>query len=305
MNFRLLLKCLALFFVFLLLLAPIGQIRDLIHERQETRNGVVADIARGAGYAQTITGPILLVPYTKKIRVTVEATQNSPARIEEREVQGELAFAPNTFELSSSIDLSERQRGIYKARIYKADNVLSGEFVVPPSFGITEHLPDYTFGAPSLALGISDVRGIANGLALEVSGTPRALEPGTKSRLVTSGVHARLDLKSAANEQKLPFTIRLGLQGTGEYQVVPIGRESKVRMRSNWPHPSFVGEFLPVEREIENSGFTASWQTSFFATNLDDALLRCHQSPEDGCQDFHTRKFGVSFVDPVDPISQE
>jgi inner membrane protein len=300
MNFRLALKCLALLLVFLLLLAPIGQIRDLIHERQETRNQVVLDIARGAGYAQTLTGPLLFVPYTKKVRVTVEAQTNQPARIEEREVSGELAFLPNSFELSANIDLSERQRGIYKARIYKADNALSGEFVLPPHFGITEHLADYTFGIPRLAVGISDVRGVANGLALEVNGQAVPLEPGTKSAVVSAGVHALLKLSASPASQTLPFSLRVGLQGTGDYQVVPVGRESKVHVRSNWPHPSFVGEFLPVEREIRANGFSASWQTSFFATNLDDAMNRCHASPESGCQDFQSRKFGISFVDPVD-----
>lgn len=300
MNVRLALKCLSLLFVFLLLLAPIGQIRDLIRERQATRDGVVLDIARGAGYAQTLTGPLLFVPYTKKVRAAIDAQGDQPARIEERQVAGELAFLPNTFELSADIALNERQRGIYKARIYQSDNSLSGEFIIPPHFGITEHLSDYTFAAARLVVGIADVRGIANGLTLQVGGQVVPLEPGTKSAVVTAGVHAMLSLPSSAMNERLPFALRLGLKGTGDYLVVPVGRESKVRVRSNWPHPSFVGEFLPVEREVGAKGFNASWQTSLFATNLDDAMTRCQGAPESACQDFHSRKFGISFVDPVD-----
>lgn len=300
MNFRLALKCLALLFVFLLLLAPISQIRELIRERQTTRDSVVLDIARGAGYAQTVTGPLLFVPYTKKVRTTIDAQGDQPARVEERLVAGQLAFLPDTFELTASVDLRERQRGIYKARVYQADNALSGAFVLPPHFGITEQLDDYTFGLPILVVGISDVRGIQNGLALQIGGQAVPLEPGTKNAVVGAGVHAPLRLGASAVSQTLPFSLRIGLQGTGDYQVIPVGRESKVRVRSNWPHPSFVGEFLPIDREVGPEGFRANWQTSFFATNLDDALRRCHESPDSGCQDFHSRKLGISFVDPVD-----
>jgi inner membrane protein len=301
-NFRLVLKLLALFFIFLLLLAPVSQIRDLVRERQQTRDGVVTEMARGAGYAQTITGPLLLVPYTKKVRTTVEATKDVPRHIEESIVEGELAFLPDTFTLSSELTLSERERGIYRARVYHAKNKLVGEFRIPPHFGIRENLPDYTFGASTLAVGISDIRGIANGLDLVWNGTSFPVSPGTKTALVSSGVHAALTLPNAQNETSLPFSLQLQLQGTGDFQVVPVGRDSRVEIKSNWPHPSFVGEFLPRGRSISNQGFTAQWQTSFFATNLEEALARCHGSSGDAanCNDFHSRRFGVNFIDPVD-----
>jgi len=74
-------------------------------------------------------------------------------------------------------------------------------------------------------------------------------------------------------------------------------------LASDWPHPSFVGQFLPREREITRNGFSADWRTSFFATNLEEALLRCPAQADpahEDCRDFGSRHFGVSFVDPVD-----
>ncbi|MCO2314175.1 cell envelope integrity protein CreD, partial [Pseudomonas aeruginosa] len=65
-----------------------------------------------------------------------------------------------------------------------------------------------------------------------------------------------------------------------------------------WPHPSFGGEFLPSEREITAQGFTARWQTSFFATNMEEALRSCVE--EQRCDGFQARAFGVGLVDPVD-----
>jgi inner membrane protein len=80
---------------------------------------------------------------------------------------------------------------------------------------------------------------------------------------------------------------------------VPVGRESRVHLTSDWPHPSFIGEFLPVKREISSAGFDASWQTSFFATNMEDVLSRCADA-KSGCDALVQDHFGVSFIDPVD-----
>jgi inner membrane protein len=75
-----------------------------------------------------------------------------------------------------------------------------------------------------------------------------------------------------------------------------------VRLSSNWPHPSFVGEFLPREREVTSAGFDARWQTSFFATNLENVVNACASTApaEPACAELMSRHFGVSFIDPID-----
>src|SRR5690606_11925062 len=110
-------------------------------------------------------------------------------------------------------------------------------------------LADYTFSAPLLVLGISDIRGISSGLELTWNGQVIPFQPGAASAL-PSGVHAELPASVASPPGELPFSIALRLQGTGDFQVTPVGRESRVLLASNWPHPSFVGEFLPREREV-------------------------------------------------------
>ncbi|WP_204310918.1 inner membrane CreD family protein, partial [Stenotrophomonas maltophilia] len=69
--------------------------------------------------------------------------------------------------------------------------------------------------------------------------------------------------------------------------IVPVGRDSQVILKADWPHPSFGGEFLPSEREITAQGFTARWQTSFFATNMEEALRSCVE--EQRCDGFQAR----------------
>jgi inner membrane protein len=302
MNIRLLLKIAATLLVALLLLVPVEQIRELVHDREQTRDAVVADIARSAGYSQTVTGPLLIVPYTRIVRSWSEQREGEPRKLIETQVAGRLAFVPSDFELSGKLSVDQRQRGIYEARIFDADSRITGRFELKPNYGVSEDLADYTFGAPLLVVGISDIRGISSGLELTWDGARLPFEPGAASSMLPSGVHARLPVPALPGPTTFPFAISIALQGTGDFQVTPVGRESRVMLTSNWPHPSFAGEFLPREREVTDAGFSARWQTSFFATNLENVVTACASlaPANSSCDELMSRHFGVSFIDPVD-----
>jgi len=305
MNLGLLLRIGAILFLTLLLVVPLAMIGGLTRERQARRDTVVQDIARSAAYAQTLTGPLLIVPYTRKVQEE-QLDESHRAYTVTREVSGELRLLPATLDLAGRLDTEERRRGIYRARVFNADTTLTGRFEIPAHFGVAD-AASYRFGQPRLVLGISDIRGVGNALSLQANGTRVAFVPGTGTTLLPAGVQAPVVLADAAGAQGLEFGIGLQLTGTGEFQVTPVGRDTDVKLSSNWPHPGFTGEFLPRTRAIGAAGFTADWHTSFFATNLEEALSRCE--PQDSgkqpaCADFLARHFGVSFVDPVDQYLQ-
>jgi inner membrane protein len=87
------------------------------------------------------------------------------------------------------------------------------------------------------------------------------------------------------------------LQRTEQFHIVPIGKETHVELHSDWSHPSFVGDFLPIERSVTESEFSARWQTSFFSTNFEEYFLNCAKGQH--CIDFPKKIFGVSMIDPV------
>jgi inner membrane protein len=306
MNLRLFFKIGAIFFVALLLLLPVAQIRELVGERQQTRDAVVAEIAHSTADAQTITGPLLVVPFVRKVRSWSEEREGEPRRLVETEIAGQLTFLPADFELSGTLEVAERQRGIYRARMFDADSRITGAFELKPDYGITTDRADYTFGTPHLALGISDIRGIGNALELDWNGAPVSFEPGTATPVLTAGVHAALPVLDVTSARRMTYAIALSVQGTGNFQVTPMGRDSRVLLTSNWPHPSFVGEFLPRQREVKTTGFSARWQTSFFATDLENVVNACLDgSPgHAACAELGNRRFGVSFIDPVDHYLQ-
>ncbi len=302
MNWGLLFRIGAIGFLTILLVVPLAWIGGLIRERQGVRDEVVKDIARSAAYAQTLTGPILIVPYVRTVQEQQLDAARKPYTVA-HEIEGELRLLPETFEVGGTLNTEERRRAIYRARIFNAETKLSGRFEIPPQFGVKQDAASYHFGQPRLVLGISDIRGIGNALSLQANGARIPFVPGTGTALLPAGVQAPLQLADAATTQTLEFSVALQLTGTGEFQLTPVGRETQVMLASDWPHPSFTGEFLPRTRAVNAAGFSADWRTSFFATNLEEALARCPQATDAdkaNCADFQARHFGVSFVDPVD-----
>ncbi|MGH8416615.1 MAG: cell envelope integrity protein CreD [Pseudomonas sp.] len=281
----------------LLLMIPLLMINGIIQDRQTRRDAVIEDIARSSSYSQQISGPMLIVPYRKKIQVSrLDASQQ---RYEETvEERGRLYFLPEQFEFNGDVKTEVRARGIYEARLFHADNKISGQFVLPEHFGIGNDFADYQFDEPFLAVGISDIRGIENALKLDLDGEKLDFIPGTDVPLLGEGVRAMLPIETGNEKKRLNFAFDLRLQGTGQLQITPVGKASTVHLQADWPHPSFIGNYLPTSREISETNFTATWRTSFFSTNLQETLNRC--SALETCQEFKARSFGVSFISPVD-----
>ncbi|ANC01322.1 membrane protein [Pseudomonas putida] len=280
----------------LLLLIPLLMIGGLIDERQAVRDGVLQDIAQSSSFDQQISGPLLVVPYRKYQRRWIDKDGKSVQ--ETSTVSGHLYFLPETFEVDSQVDTELRARGIYQARLFHARNRISGRFKLPERWGVDKDYEDYRFDKPFMVVGISDIRGIENALELSLDDQRLPFEAGTGLDWMAGGVHVTLPGLDGQAAREFGYAFDLALQGTGQLHVLPVGRSSRVEMHANWPHPSFIGSYLPASREIDAQGFTARWQTSFFATNLEDALRQC--AGADKCADFSGRTFGVSFVDPVD-----
>lgn len=294
MNRPLAIKLLVILGLTLLLLVPLAFIGGLNAERRAHRDDVVKDIAASSAYEQSVTGPLLVVPYLHTVR-TWEDDPRTGQRVErEREERGALHFLPERLEVDGKLVTERRFRGIYEARLYTLQAGLKGYFVIPPNYGLpTARLAEYRLEAPALALGIADVRGIRNDVPLQVNGQAIPLAAGSGSKVLGTGLHATVPAVP-----RLDFKLDLVLQGTSALHFAPVGRQTEVRLQSDWPHPGFTGDFLPVERQVRPDGFNAHWQASFFSTNIEQLLTAC---AEDGdCEGFQGRRFSVSFIDPVD-----
>ena len=281
-----------------LILVGLAWIDSLVGERQARRDEVVRDIQRSSTSDQQLTAPLLVVPYQKTQKGWVEDPDTKERRFEERRVAGELRFLPETLKLDGQMQTERRARGIYQTRLYHARVRLAGTFELPANAGIDSDLSAYQFGQPFIAVGVTDIRGIEQISTLDVSGTAVKFAAGTGTTLLSAGVHAILPPVPLDAPSHLSFSWEMSIEGTGQLQITPVGRQTRVTLTSNWPNPNFVGDYLPTQHQIDPRGFSAIWETSFFSTNLEEVLRNCSQTPT--CAAFTGLHFGVTLADPVD-----
>jgi len=147
-------------------------------------------------------------------------------------------------------------------------------------------------------IGIGDPHGIRAADAASVGNRRYAFVPGTGEIALTGGLHAPLPDVQGAATQTLPFSFSLELGGSEAFAIAPLGADTSLSMRADWPHPSFQGRFLPARHAIGRDGFTAEWKVSRFAA----------QSPsQSGCPwpcGVAGEQLAVSFIEPASLYQQ-
>jgi inner membrane protein len=111
---------------------------------------------------------------------------------------------------------------------------------------------------------------------------------------IGAGVHAPLGLDGPISG--LDYSLDLRLRGTDSIRLAPVGRQSEIAMRSDWPHPNFAVGMLPSERSVSDGGFEATWRVPYLARPAPQSWTL----ERDGYYRFGGEMVGVGFVEPVD-----
>jgi len=269
-RFPLATKIALLVILILLMLLPINAIVDLIHERSSYRQSVIQQIASSTSAAQTLVGPILVFPYEKT--ELSETDDNGKRRYIVR--KSAYYILPETLDIAAAAQVEARKLGIYQAQVYDSRAAVQGRFIVTPS--AEWGLGDIKMGQPYLSVGIADMRGIRQVSPLTLDGKEIAFRPSAKINSMERGLHAMLDNlpPTGKTPQVLPFRFELELLGTSNLSVVPVGETTNFSLKSNWPHPNFIGDFLPTQRTVSDQGFNAQWSSTWFANNMNQRLVQ-------------------------------
>ena len=281
-----------------LILIPLGMIGGLVQERQMRQQEVEREIARSGTGAQTLAGPVLVLPCTETYLEWTAATPASPRTSTQRTRRCTQVVLPATLEINGEVVTDTRRRGIYEVLVDTASLQASGQFEWPAA-PVAEHVGgELRFGPPYLSIGIADPRGIAAPPALSVDGQALVFEPGASLSLLGPGIHAPLTARPVPGAA-LSYSIGMRLNGMQEIDFLPLGRQTDVRLSSAWPHPSFTGAYLPAAREVDDDGFRAHWSSSFLATNIAEQFERGLANDETR-GDLFANRFGVDFIPAVD-----
>ncbi|KNY46329.1 membrane protein [Vibrio harveyi] len=272
-------------FLFVLLQIPLSMVTGLISERSYRQDEVRNDIARSSSGEQRIIGPFIMVNYTET------SYRDDKVQIKERRK----FLLPSTFDMSANLDSFEKYRGIYRARLYKAQVALKGTF----DANDLAVLQGLDIDNMSLVVGIEDSRGLIRLDDMTIASADIEVAPGTGLNQLPQGFHSALTLADLNIEQPLAFDLNFLLQGMGQLQVTPIGSQTTVELSSTWAHPSFIGDYLPVSSEVSEDGFNAQWASNNFSTNIAQLFQSCLSSNH-ACHELEQRQMGVDLIDPVD-----
>lgn len=177
----------------------------------------------------------------------------------------EYYWLPESLAVTGKQTVESRRVGIYSGQVWH--NALQIKASFDPLRLAALRKTNIVLGPPRLVVSVGDARGIGAIHAPEVNGNVLSVEPGLGISGDGAGIH--MPMPALAEDNKpLEIAFSLELNGTGEFSLVPIGRNSELQLTSNWPHPGFLGSFLPTQREVSAAGYRAHWQSSWFANDM-------------------------------------
>jgi len=266
----------------LLMLIPGSMIQELIHERQNRSRETIEKINSKWSNAQTINGPVLVIPYK-----TTTTDEKKTTKTENHTFN----LAPEMLIITSKLTPEERHYGIYKSILYKSSLDISGNFKAIDQKQI-EGEPQW--GDAYIRLGLSDLRGITKNIDFEINKQHFTAETGGNDDAIGQGLI--ISLKNAAlfqSAKRLDFHCNMDLNGSSNINFIPMGRSTQVLVEGNWKAPGFIGNFTP-QYKINETGFTARWNILHFNRNIPESW-------KDGnIIDTADNSFGVNLVDTVD-----
>jgi inner membrane protein len=284
-------------FLVLILLIPASWIEQLMQERQSRAESVMEEVSDKWSGAQTLSGPILVIPY--KVQTRIDHGKEGTEIVEN---VAKYFFLPETLSINGEINPEVLHRGIFDAVVYTSEISVSANFGKPDfqSLGIAES--NVQWKDASMIFSINDLRGISDKLVYTVGDKSKPTEPSNnlgisigcnncEGQNPTNGIVTRLGWRSGDDFEGKTSVI-LNLKGSQELKFIPTGKTTEVQLGGPWPDPSFDGVFLPDSRTIAEKSFTAGWKILHYNRPFSQQWT--------GSTNLGGSEFGVKLLVPVD-----
>ncbi|MDQ8756383.1 cell envelope integrity protein CreD [Sphingosinicella sp. LHD-64] len=251
-------------FIGFLLSFPLFTVWLLVYDRQQQSEFARSSIAEGWGGPQVIAGPTLVIPYRATTSETV--TENGQQVTRSRQVQRELTLSPEIADLSTEVRPERRARSIYEVVVYDSRVRGRARFAMPADLSqLAVAVADMDLTRAELRFGLTDPRGLGANPRIRVGGRTLRLQPGGGSGATGGrGFFAWLDAGALAG-QPILVDFEYEFRGNGSLSLAPQAGDTRWRVHSAWPHPSFQGSFLPSDRTVTADGFNAVYRVGNLA----------------------------------------
>jgi inner membrane protein len=284
----------------LVLLVPLRLVENTLRERLARHDAAIGEIAQAWGRAQRLLGPVLVVPYSFQAEVDEWTVLPDGRRVRERTrrtVAAEAFFLPERLDIAGELEPAERARGIYRTHVYAAKLRVTGRFAAPDLAFTTLTGLEVQWARARVGIAFGDLRGTREALVLKWGDSEAALQPGARLDGFGPGLHAPVKLAPGAGP--VDFALELTLNGSERFTVVPLGRQTTVRLASSWRAPGFGGAFLPVRREVTPQGFTSEWAVSHYSRDFPQEWSTHGAVTAPGAAAVEATAFGVNLVETI------
>jgi len=250
---KLFLKCMVIFVMALALWIPTNLIMDLVKERAGRQKEAITDISNKWAGKQTVTGPMLMIPYNETGKDDKGNFINSKKSI---------FFLPDKSEIRSVVNPEKRHRGIYEVAVYKSEITMDVKFNPLKWQQLKIPAEAIVWNEAALVFAVQDnVKGINEDVYVKWDTSNIIFSPQPPGLTTLSDAFvANLPLTMEEASKQHNCSIKFSLNGSQQLVFTMAARENKLEIRSTWPNPSFTGAKLPDSRTIKDSGFVAEWR---------------------------------------------
>jgi inner membrane protein len=246
-NARLGWRILIIGFLSVLLLIPQQLIMHLVNERYATSQAAVSEVEQMWSGAQRVIGPVVHIP---------SRDNQTP----------DVYLLPEDFKVKGGLKSENRHRGSFDVTVYTADLNIDGSFLIPSLSDYSES--KYRLDKAEMLISLSDFRGLTENIVFHLNGKDYTMS-SDKDGEMGSVLRCTVPISELIGDSAVEYSVRMPLKGSESIMFLPIGNSTSVELTSNCITPSFQGNFLPVERTVSDSGFTATWKV--LALNRDFA----------------------------------
>jgi len=246
--------------VTLLLLFVLLRIGWLVDERQQRQRAAEASVAAAQAGPQVLLGPVVQRSCSEEWTVIAP---NSVSGTQRRDFI--LSAMPSDLVVDGTLNQETRRRGLFKVNAYAAQVGLQARWgsltaLEPPA---PRKEGKVQCDDPRVVVAVSDSRGLRQ-VTIRQGASALTVRPGTRNDSYPRGLHAALPAQ--ALDAPLALTVQLDVIGMTDFGLVPAAASTQMTLRSDWPHPSFGGRFLPATSSVRDTGFEATWKVSELAT---------------------------------------
>ncbi len=292
----------------LLMTIPVFFVGAIIDSRADYNRQTIASVGQEWGGQQLLSGPVLIIPVEETVMVREREEVIDPLTGEQkldgddqpvfrfREVERVLRRVPvyvypDLLDLKMDKTTQERSRGIFSVPVYTAKAEGAFDFNAEEAEAALRGEEVLLWDEAEVRVYVSSNRALRGETRLMADGRALEMEPVASENRYVGGLRA----PTGDPRQIGAFDLKMGLNGAEALSFTPVGRETRVTLTSDWPHPEFQGAFLPDSHEVRDDGFQANWVIPHLARPLPQV------SREDQNEAARSQSsFGVGLYQPND-----